>query len=105
MRALLFLGSGLGLGAGAGAAAVAVVFLACGKLWWDGGGDGRACGGGGGSWAGARGEEERVIVSGAAFAAGLGCTAVSGFAVGGGVVGFLYCSGCLLRMKPPSVRS
>jgi hypothetical protein len=47
-----------------------------------------------------------VIVSEAAFAAaGWFLAAGSGFAVGGGVVGFLDRAGCRLRKKPSSVRS
>jgi hypothetical protein len=51
------------------------------------------------------GEEERVIVSGTCFVAGWALAAGSGFAVGGGVVGFLDWAACRLRKKPPSVTS
>jgi hypothetical protein len=91
------LGAGLGKDAGAGAGIEAVVdsVVGGGKLWREGGGDG----------AGAMGEEERVIVSGIGFDVGRGCKVGSGFAVGGGVVGFLDWAGCRLRKKPPSVTS
>jgi hypothetical protein len=52
------------------------------------------------------GEEERVIVSEIGFDVGRFCKVGSdGFAVGGGVVGFLDWAGCRLRKKPPSVTS
>jgi hypothetical protein len=106
------LGAGLGKDAGAGSGIEAVVdsVVGGGKLWREGGGDGRVveCAGRegcGGDGAGAMGEEERVIVSGIGFDVGRDCKVGSGFAVGGGVVGFLDWAGCRLRKKPPSVTS
>ena len=108
----LFLGFGF-LGWGAEAEVVgsggAGIEAGCGLFWREGGGERRDDRDGGGRMVGAIGEEERVIVSvpvslrGTGFVFGWFRVCVSGFAVGGGVVGLFCCAGWMRRMEPPSV--